>query len=245
MGTDDYRIDIPEGFLLKEAYIAEAIAAADVLITLSHFKGHGTGVIGGAIKNLGIGAQSRRGKFSVHMGGHPAYGFGTFAFHPDKFKGKKNDENWRELIECCPFDLIHVIGDKVTWESAKCTNCMACAGALFSRGLVDLRLRTWRRRMQLLRTACLAAVKTVGAGKVAFINLAIDITNLCDCAGFADVPILPDLGVFASLIRWRSIKLAWTKQRKRRGSRALKPKKNMLWNAAPVNLRLVPRVGRD
>jgi len=45
---------------------------------------------------------------------------------------------------------------------------------------------------------CLAAVKTVGRDKVAFINLAIDISRTCDCAGFTDVPILPHLGVFAS-----------------------------------------------
>ncbi len=31
IGTSDYRVDIPEGYLLKEAYVAQAIAAADVL----------------------------------------------------------------------------------------------------------------------------------------------------------------------------------------------------------------------
>ena len=63
IGTSDFRVDIPEGFILKEAYVAQAIAAADVLIALTHFKGHPMGVIGGALKNLGIGAQSKRGKF--------------------------------------------------------------------------------------------------------------------------------------------------------------------------------------
>jgi hypothetical protein len=198
MGTDDYRVDIPKGFLLKEAYIAEAIAAADVLITLSHFKGHGTGVIGGAIKNLGIGAQSRRGKFSVHMGGHPKYGFGACVFHPEKFMGKKVDKNWQELTECCPFDLIHIVGDTVTWEREKCTNCMASAGAMLSRGLLDLFAENLEGTNAAIGDGCLAAVKAVGIGKVAFINLAIDITNLCDCTPFADVPILPNLGVFAS-----------------------------------------------
>src|SRR5919109_2136365 len=62
IGTSDYRVDLPDGYILKEAYVAQAIAAADVLITLTHFKGHPLGVIGGAIKNLGIGAQSTRGK---------------------------------------------------------------------------------------------------------------------------------------------------------------------------------------
>ena len=72
IGTSDYRVDIPEGYLLKEAYVAQAIAAADVLITLSHFKGHGMGVIGGAIKNLGIGAQSEARQVQRAYGQTPA-----------------------------------------------------------------------------------------------------------------------------------------------------------------------------
>ena len=34
LGTDDYRVDLPEGYILKEAFVASAIAAADVLIDL-------------------------------------------------------------------------------------------------------------------------------------------------------------------------------------------------------------------
>ena len=39
IGTNDFRVDIPEGYILKEAYVAQAIAAADALIALTHFKG--------------------------------------------------------------------------------------------------------------------------------------------------------------------------------------------------------------
>jgi hypothetical protein len=45
---------------------------------------------------------------------------------------------------------------------------------------------------------CLAAVKAVGRGKVGFINMAIDVSPACDCVGFADMPIVPHLGIFAS-----------------------------------------------
>jgi hypothetical protein len=38
----------------------------------------------------------------------------------------------------------------------------------------------------------------VGRTKVGFINMAIDISPACDCVGFADMPIVPNLGVFAS-----------------------------------------------
>jgi uncharacterized Fe-S center protein len=100
------------------------------------------------------------------MGGHPAYGFGACAFHPEKFKGKKDDQNWQELIECCPFDLIHVIGDSIQWEREKCTNCMACAGAMLSRGIIDLFAENLQATDAAIADGCLAAVKAVGRDKV-------------------------------------------------------------------------------
>ena len=108
IGTGDYRVDIP-AYLLKEAYIAQAIAAADVLICLTHFKGHPMGVIGGAIKNLGIGCQSKRGKHNVHLGGHPKYSVANAAiWHPENFKGKAHMEDWKILEDCCPYGLFQV-----------------------------------------------------------------------------------------------------------------------------------------
>ena len=199
MGTDDYRVDLPEGYILKEAYIAQAIAAADVLIALTHFKGHPMGVIGGAIKNLGIGAQSKRGKFNVHMGCHPRYSLGaSCTFHPENCKGRKGDENWRELEDCCPFGLIHVTENSIEWERGKCTNCLGCIGPMSRRGIIELSEENFQATNAAIADACLATVKAVGKSKVAFINLAIDVTRVCDCVPFSDVPILPNLGVFTS-----------------------------------------------
>jgi len=199
MGTDDYRVDLPEGYILKEAYIAQAIAAADVLITLTHFKGHAMGVIGGAIKNLGIGAQSTRGKFNTHMGGHPKYSLAASSvFHPENFKGRKGEEDWQILEECCPFGLIHVTEDSIEWEREKCTNCLGCLILMLNRGILELSEENFQATNAAMADACLATIKAVGPGKVAFINLAIDVTRVCDCAPFSDMPILPNLGVFAS-----------------------------------------------
>ncbi|MFC1899130.1 DUF362 domain-containing protein [Chloroflexota bacterium] len=199
IGKSDYRIDLPEGFILKEAYIAEAIAAADVLITLTHFKGHGIGVIGGALKNLGIGAQSKRGKYNVHMGMHPKYGLATAAkFQPENYKGKQSDPNWKELEDACPFDLIHVTDTSLEWERDKCGNCMACGQVMGSRGIIERSILTTQATDAAIADAALATVKAVGKGKVAFINMAIDISRGCDCVPFSDMPIVPNLGVFAS-----------------------------------------------
>ena len=199
MGTDDYRVDLPEGYILKEAYIAQAIAAADVLITLTHFKGHPMGVIGGAIKNLGIGAQSKRGKFNVHLGGHPKYSLAASSvFHPENFKGRKGEEDWQILEECCPFGLIHVTEDSIEWEKEKCVNCIACLPLMLKHGIWELSGVNFQAANAAMADACLATIKAVGPGRVAFINMAIDISRGCDCIPYADVPILPHLGVFAS-----------------------------------------------
>ncbi|MCH8826213.1 MAG: DUF362 domain-containing protein [Chloroflexi bacterium] len=200
IGTSDYRVDLPEGYLLKEAYVAQAIAAADVLIALTHFKGHSMGVIGGALKNLGIGAQSKRGKLNVHMGGHPKYGFGAAGvFHPEKFKGKAETPDWEIIEDCCPFDLYHINdNDELEWDRERCTTCLGCFGVVGPRGLVDVPPVNFDAVDVAIADACLAVEKVVGRDKVGYINMAIDISPRCDCANHADVPIVPHLGVFAS-----------------------------------------------
>lgn len=196
MGTDDYRVELPEGYILKEAFIATAIAAADVLITLTHFKGHVTGVIGGAVKNLGIGAQSKRGKFNVHMGGHPRYGFTAATFHPENFKGHNGEDGWKLLEECCPYGLIHVTEKSIEWDQEKCPTCRTCRGVMGN--IMELSRDHQMATDAAIADACLGAVKAVGRDKVAFINLALDLTPGCDCVNHSDMPIVPNLGVFAS-----------------------------------------------
>jgi len=200
VGTSDYRVDIPEGFILKEAYIAQAIAAADAMIALTHFKGHALGVIGGAIKNLGIGAQSKRGKFNVHLGGHPKYGLNAQGqYTPEAFKGKDEDPGWKVIEETCPFNLFKVEGnDEIVWDRERCTLCLGCPISLGAKGIIGLSLETCVATDAAIVDGALGAVKAVGADKVGYINLAIDVVPACDCTGFADMPVVPHLGIFAS-----------------------------------------------
>lgn len=200
IGTSDFRVDLPEGYLLKEAYVAQAIAAADVVIALTHFKGHNMGVIGGALKNMGIGAQSKRGKLNVHMGGHPNYGLGAAAeFHPEAFKGKAETPGWEILEDCCPFNLWHINEkDEIEWDREKCATCLGCFGTMASRGIIDIPPVNFDAVDVAIADAALAVEKTVGRDKVGYINMAIDISPACDCTGHAGVPIVPNVGVFAS-----------------------------------------------
>ncbi len=198
VGTSDYRVDIPEGYLLKEAYVAQAIAAADVLITLTHFKGHGMGVIGGALKNLGIGAQSKRGKFNVHMGGHPKYGIGAAVkFNPDAFIGKENDSEWELIEEVCPIGLFKITDEgKLKWDRDRCITCLGCLGVMNPRGIFEPSQEMFDATDIAIGDAALGVVKAVP--KVGFVTIAVDVSPKCDCAGFSDVPIVPHIGVFAS-----------------------------------------------
>ena len=200
IGTSDFRVDIPEGYLLKEAYVAQAIAAADALITLTHFKGHGMGVIGGALKNLGIGAQSKRGKLNVHMGGHPNYGYGAAAiFHPERFQGKANTPDWEILEDCCPFNLYHINeNDELEWDRERCATCLGCFGVMGPRGLAEIPPVNFDAVDVAIADACLGVEKAVGRDKVGYINMAIDVSPKCDCGNHSDMPIVPHLGVFAS-----------------------------------------------
>ena len=63
-GTDEAVVPVPAGEYVREAKIGRAIADADIIVTVNHFKGHESAGFGGALKNLGMGCGSpmlRRG----------------------------------------------------------------------------------------------------------------------------------------------------------------------------------------
>lgn len=69
-GTDETLVPI-NGEYVKEAKIGSAVMAADVFLTLTHFKGHEMAGFGGALKNIGMGCGSRAGKMEMHNDGKP------------------------------------------------------------------------------------------------------------------------------------------------------------------------------
>ena len=50
----------------QEVLIGSAIVRADSLVSLAHFKLHESSGFGGAIKNIGMGTASRKGKMAQH-----------------------------------------------------------------------------------------------------------------------------------------------------------------------------------
>lgn len=198
IGTDDMRVDLPEGFILKEQYIGTAIALADSMIALSHFKGHPMGTYGGALKNIGVGCASKRGKFNLHLGGHPRYGLCARHWMPERCI-KEECPDYETCLNLCPANAIVHTKDSVEFHRDKCIGCLACVGVVTMCGVAFLPDDFFDMTAAAITDSALATVKAIGgADKVGFINFALDITPWCDCVNFSDRPIIPNLGLFAS-----------------------------------------------
>jgi uncharacterized Fe-S center protein len=198
-GTDDILVDLPEGLILKEQYVATGFAQADAVIVLSHFKGHPMGTFGGAIKNIGVGGASQRGKLNLHLGRHPKYGLHLFAFNPSFCAGKKC-ENAARCEAICPVNALKVTDTGIEWDKEKCIGCTAHTFATLECGVFTSieQLEYLEATSVAIADSAKAFVKLVGKEHIGYINFAMDITPWCDCISWSDAPILPNLGIFAS-----------------------------------------------
>jgi uncharacterized Fe-S center protein len=172
------------GKYIKKVYIAPAIADADVLLSLAHFKGHDCMSIGGALKNLALGCSSKQGKWWIH---HNA----KLEVDAERCTGCGN------CVPTCPVGAIVLESNKARIVPDRCVDCGFCVdscptGAFTSRRFPDI----LEQEARIGETA--AGIAKYFDGKCAFVNLAIDIVPLCDCDPFVGIPIVPDLGVLAS-----------------------------------------------
>ena len=69
-GTECREIEI-DGEYCKAPKIGSALADADIIISMTHFKGHEQTGFGGALKNLGMGGASVAGKLELHGASQP------------------------------------------------------------------------------------------------------------------------------------------------------------------------------
>ena len=68
--TDYSEIQI-DGEYCKTAKIGTAVADAEIIISMTHFKGHEQTGFGGTLKNLGMGSASAAGKMELHSSSKP------------------------------------------------------------------------------------------------------------------------------------------------------------------------------
>lgn len=182
-GTDDVEVPVEGGEYVKNAKIGRAIMDADVFISLNHFKGHEAAGFGGALKNIGMGCGSRAGKMEQHRSGKPSV---------DLEKCKK--------CHLCAKNCAHGAitfdnNGKANIDHNKCVGCGRCLGACNFDAIYNNNTHA----NELLNKKMAEYTKAVLDGRPSFhINLVLDISPYCDCHAENDLPILPDIGMFAS-----------------------------------------------
>ena len=183
-GTDDILVPVEGGEYVKEAKIGRAVMDADIIISLSHFKGHEEAGFGGCIKNLGMGCGSRAGKAEMHNYDKPEIDLKLC--HGCRIcqkecanNGLVFDENTRKM---------HI-------DTNNCLGCGRCLGACN----FDAISFTKSNSVEVLDCKMAEYTKAILQGRDNFhISIIVDVSPYCDCHSENDAPILPNIGMFAS-----------------------------------------------
>jgi len=188
--TMKVRIDKP---IFKTVSIAHAIYMADVLIAVTHFKGHELCGFGGVLKNLGMGCSSREGKLSQHSNISP------------KVK-RKNCKGCERCLSWCAQEAISMRAPQSGVETKqtiafidpkKCVGCGECILTCPS-GAIQIQ---WNESIPIFQKKMVE--HAYGAvqkkkGKTLYLNFLTQISPACDCYGYSDTPIVNDIGILSS-----------------------------------------------
>ena len=181
-GTDEVLVPVEGGTYVKEAKIGRALMDADIVISMSHFKGHECAGFGGALKNIGMGGGSRAGKMEMHSAGKPTV-------------KEKLCIGCGACTKVCAHEGAVVENKKARIDHDKCAGCGRCIGVCPK----DAIRASMDEKGEILNAKIAEYTKAIIEGRPHFhICLVIDVSPYCDCHGENDVPIVPDIGMFAS-----------------------------------------------
>lgn len=182
-GTDCREIEIG-GEYCKAPKIGAAIADADIVISMNHFKGHEEAGFGGALKNLGMGCASVAGKLELHGNSQPRIDI-------EKCKG------CNVCVKHCRHQAVTLNADrKAEIDYNKCVGCGQCVALCQYEGAV---MGSSDTSVNLNRKIAEYA-KAVLLDKPHFhVSFIMNVSPECDCWNHNDAAIVPDLGIAASL----------------------------------------------
>ena len=179
----EYREIVIDKKHCKTAKIGSAVADADILISLNHFKGHELTGFGGCLKNIGMGCGSVGGKLEMHSMSQPVV-------------SRENCVGCKKCVQNCAHDAIHLDGEKRAYiEYNKCVGCGQCI-AMCQYNAVRV---NWDGGSVVVNEKIAEYTYAVLKDKPSFhINFIMDVSPECDCWGANDVAIVPNIGICAS-----------------------------------------------
>lgn len=181
-GMDEAYVPVVNGELVKEAKIGRALMDADIVISLTHFKGHEMTGFGGTLKNIGMGGGSRAGKMEMHNDGKPKV-------------SASHCIGCGSCVRICAHGAPSVTNKKASIDIAKCVGCGRCLGACPVDAIYAMNDASAERLNKKMAEYAWAVVQ----GRPAFhISLIVDVSPNCDCHPENDVPLVADIGMLAS-----------------------------------------------
>ncbi len=182
-GRTETAVEI-NGKHFKQVYIGSEIIQADALVSIAHFKGHELSGFGGAIKNIGMGCASRRGKLEQHSGVSP------------KVKGKKCI-GCEACADYCIQQAIEMIDEKAFINPERCIGCGECILICENQAIQVQWNQSIPVFLESMVEYCAGVLKNK-SGRALHINFINHVSPACDCVPFNDAPIVRDIGVVAS-----------------------------------------------
>lgn len=182
-GNSEIEVKIPGKLFNKVAIAAEALMA-NAMLVISHVTGHMASGIGAAIKNLGMGLASRKGKLRQHSSMKPRIEITRCTGCGD-------------CILWCPENAITMNGNVAVINEKICIGCGECLTVC----RFDAVKYNWKTSSESLQRKM--AEHALGAvihkkDKVAYLNFLINITKDCDCLTGKQSLVVRDIGVLAS-----------------------------------------------
>ena len=167
------------GKIFSEAKIGKHIADSDIIIGISHFKGHELFGFSGSIKNLGMGCASKAGKQLQHSNSKPTI--------------NDNCKLCMSCVKMCNYNAI-IVDSKLSIDKDICVGCGKCISVCDNKAIrtpffssSDTQKRT---------TEYALALKNK---KGIFFNFLNNITKHCDCNKQDSEIVCEDIGIVASI----------------------------------------------
>lgn len=171
-----------DGEYVTRAKIGKAVMDADIILSLSHFKLHEEAGIGGALKNIGMGCGSRAGKMEMHHGGKPQVERALCI-------------GCRQCAHICAHDAPVFDDHKAHIDLDRCVGCGRCISVCPMDAIQPIQ----KESNNVLNYKIAEYTKAILQGRPHFhVTLVKDVSPYCDCHSENDVPIIPDVGMFAS-----------------------------------------------